>query len=106
MKNQIPVLVNNMLRSIEGKGEEARYDGYASCPLTTSRGKIMLAEFCYEGVVTPSFPLDPRIPRRGYWWLKRSFLPYLYWEIVVRGKNWPIIHKKRVFEGVIPALTA
>jgi sulfide:quinone oxidoreductase len=56
-----------------------RYDGYASCPLTTSVGKIMLAEFAYDGVVTPSFPLDPRIPRSAYWHFKKSYLPPLYW---------------------------
>lgn len=105
VKNQVPVLVQNLLRSLEGKGEEAVYDGYSSCPLTTSKGKIMLAEFCYDGLVTPSFPLDPRIPRMSYWWLKKSFLPYLYWEIVVRGKNWPITHKKRDFPQAVPSLS-
>ncbi len=105
VKNQVPVVVANLLNVIDGKAPAARYDGYASCPLTTSRGKIMLAEFCYDGVVTPSFPLDPRIPRGAYWWLKKSFLPFLYWQIVVRGKPWPITHKKREFSAEVPAIT-
>ena len=104
VKNQVPVVVENLLRAIDGKEPIARYDGYASCPLTTSRGKIMLAEFCYDGVVTPSFPLDPRVPRRSYWWLKKSFLPFLYWKIVVPGRTWPITHKKRDFPAEVPAI--
>lgn len=105
VKNQVPVVVENVLLAIDGKEPVAKYDGYASCPLTTSRGKIMLAEFCYDGVVTPSFPLDPRVPRGSYWWLKKSFLPFLYWAIVIRGKFWPITHKKRDFPAPVPAIT-
>lgn len=67
VRAQAPVAVANLLHALHGKGKTLSYDGYASCPLTTSRGKIMLAEFLYDGVVAPSFPLDPRIPRRLYW---------------------------------------
>lgn len=102
VRAQAPVVVTNVLRRLSGSGGEARYDGYASCPLTTSRGKIMLAEFCYDGVVTPSFPLDPRIPRRSYWWLKKHYLPYLYWEQMLRGRPGPDWHAKREFPAQVP----
>lgn len=105
VKNQAPVVTDNLLSAIDGKELTARYDGYASCPLTTSRGKVMLAEFCYDGVVTPSFPVDPRVPRRTYWWLKTSFLPFLYWQIVVRGRPWPVTHKGREFSSAVPPMT-
>jgi len=29
----------------------AKYDGYAGCPLFVGKGKLMLAEFKYDGVV-------------------------------------------------------
>ena len=103
-KNEVPVVVHNLLRALDGKGEEARYDGYASCPLVTSRGKVMLAEFCYNGVVTPSFPLDPRIPRRIYWWLKKYVLPRLYWNVILKGHAWPQTHKPRAFAGALPSI--
>lgn len=104
-KNQVPVVVNNLLRQIDGHGDVARYDGYASCPLVTSRGKVMLAEFCYDGVVTPSFPLDPRIPRRVYWWLKKYALPRIYWDIVLRGHRFPMTHRVRALPAAVPTMS-
>ena len=103
VKNQAPVVAANLLRALERKGDERTYDGYASCPLTTSLGKVMLAEFRYGGVVTPSFVVDPRVPRASFWWLKKSFLPYLYWKFIVPGKEWPIVHKERNYAENVPA---
>jgi sulfide:quinone oxidoreductase len=103
VRAQTPVLVANVLAAMVGKPLEARYDGYASCPLTTSRGKVMLAEFAYDGVVTPSFPFDPRVPRRAYWWLKKSYLPRLYWRML-HGHLGPDWHAKRDFQGPVPEL--
>jgi sulfide:quinone oxidoreductase len=105
VKNQAPVVVANLLHTLEGKGQERSYDGYASCPLTTSLGKVMLAEFCYDGVVTPSFVVDPRVPRAAFWWLKKSFLPYLYWQYIVPGKGWPIVHKRHDYAEAVPSFT-
>lgn len=105
VRAQAPVLVANLLRALGGSQTEQHYDGYASCPLTTSRGKIMLAEFVYDGVVAPSFPLDPRIPRRSYWWLKKHYLPYLYWEQMLRGRLGPDWHALRTFPEAVPAIS-
>ena len=44
---QAPVLVENLLSVIDGKDAATTYDGYTSCPLLTSYGKVMLAEFKY-----------------------------------------------------------
>lgn len=100
---QAPVVAANLLHALHGKGAERSYDGYASCPLTTSRGRIMLAEFLYDGVVAPSFPLDPRIPRRAYWWLKKYYLPFLYWRMLKGhlGLDW---HRQRSFPEAVPAI--
>lgn len=104
IKSQAPVLVNNLLRALQGRGEARSYDGYAACPLTTSVGKVMLAEFTYGGAITPSFPADPRVPRRFYWWLKRSFLPFFYWNILLRGRDVPVTHKAREFPVGVPSI--
>lgn len=103
VRAQAPVAVANLLQLLHGKGETKSYDGYASCPLTTSNGKIMLAEFLYDGVVAPSFPLDPRIPRRMYWWLKKYYLPFLYWRMLGGnlGLDW---HARREFPEAVPAI--
>ncbi|HZP92850.1 MAG TPA: FAD/NAD(P)-binding oxidoreductase [Burkholderiales bacterium] len=85
VRKQAPILVDNMLAAMDGKEMPKRYDGYASCPLTTSLGTVMLAEFIYGGKVTPTFRLDPSKPRWIWWWLKTTGLPFLYWEIMLKG---------------------
>lgn len=103
VRAQAPVVVANLLRQLDGRGEERRYDGYASCPLTTSKGRIMLAEFAYDGAITPSFPFDPRVPRRAYWWLKKAYLPRLYWRML-KGQLGPDWHAPRTFAATPPTI--
>jgi sulfide:quinone oxidoreductase len=105
VKNQGPVVTANIAGYLAGQQPSRQYDGYASCPLTTSRSKVMLAEFCYDGAITPSFPMDPRVPRKVYWWLKAKFLPFLYWRIVLTGLPWPETHRKRAFPEKVPPIT-
>ena len=80
------------------KSSEAykHYDGYGACPLTVAYGKVMLAEFCYGGVVTPSFPLDPREPRAMYWQMKSKLFPYLQWNVMFKGKDWNVPRHKAI----------
>lgn len=104
IKSQAPVLSSNLLSALRGAGNVDTYDGYAACPLTTSRGKVLLAEFTYGGTITPSLPLDPRVPRRFYWWLKRSFLPWFYWNILIKGRGLPVTHKLRQFPAGVPSV--
>jgi sulfide:quinone oxidoreductase len=98
---QAPIVVANLLAALDGKTLTASYDGYASCPLTTSIGRIMLAEFGYDGAIMPSFPLDPRVPRRMNWWLKRYYLPTLYWQMLSSGLG-PDWHRQRTFSEAMP----
>lgn len=101
VRAQAPVVVRNLRAALDGAPLPARYDGYGACPLVTSRGKVMLAESAYNGVVTPSFDLDPRVPRRRYWWLKRYYLPRLYWRMLGGdlGVDW---HAPRKVRGSLP----
>ena len=92
---QSPVIVANLHAAMAGKPMPKAYDGYGSCPLTVALGKIVLAEFAYGGKVTPSFPLDPRVPRRSMWYLKTKFLPWLYWSHMLRGGTFDIKHRER-----------
>lgn len=88
VRKQFPVLVAGLLAQLGGPASRKRYDGYASCPLTTAHGKVLLAEFRYGGEVVSSFPLDPRVPRRMYGLMKRYFFPWLYWNVMLKGKDW------------------
>ncbi|KAB2688489.1 FAD/NAD(P)-binding oxidoreductase [Brucella tritici] len=92
---QAPVVVANLLAAMKGSAPAKAYDGYGSCPLTVSLGQIVLAEFAYGGKVTPSFPLDPRVPRRSMWYLKTKFLPWLYWSHMLKGGTVDIKHRER-----------
>ena len=90
-RKQAPTVAENIVADISGRSAVAQYDGYGSCPLTVERGKIVLAEFGYGGVLKPSFPsilLDGTKPTRAAWFLKEKMLPPIYWKAMLRGKEW------------------
>lgn len=73
VRKQYVVLVDNVVASMEGKTElPAAYGGYTVCPLITSIGTVMLAEFDWSKKPTPSFPLDPT-QERWIWWLLKVY---------------------------------
>jgi sulfide:quinone oxidoreductase len=55
--------------------------------MVTKKGRVVLAEFGYEGKLMPSFPVDPAQERYSMWLLKTKFLPFLYWNLMLRGVN-------------------
>lgn len=90
-RKQAPVVAVNLLRELDGKGPTAGYDGYGSCPLTVERGKIVLAEFAYGGKLAPSFPtwlIDGTKAQRLSWMLKADALPWIYWNGMLKGREW------------------
>ncbi|MEM5339769.1 bifunctional protein tyrosine phosphatase family protein/NAD(P)/FAD-dependent oxidoreductase [Paraburkholderia azotifigens] len=90
-RKQAPVVAHNVLASLGRVGGLATYDGYGSCPLTVERGKVVLAEFLYGGKVAPTFPawlLDGTRPSRLAWFFKERILPPLYWDGMLKGREW------------------
>ena len=90
-RKQAPVVAHNVLASLGKANGSAAYDGYGSCPLTVSKGKIVLAEFLYGGKVAPTFPLwfiNGKRPTRIAWFLKASVLPWVYWNAMLKGREW------------------
>ena len=86
VRKQAPVVVENLTATMKGLPLEASYGGYASCPLVTSRHKMLLAEFDYTMQATPTFKyIDTTKPRTDMWYLKRRGLPALYWNLMVKG---------------------
>ncbi|NMH97595.1 NAD(P)/FAD-dependent oxidoreductase [Pseudonocardia acidicola] len=86
IRKQAPVVVDNLTAVMNGRTPSAEYDGYASCPLTTSRHTMLLAEFDYSMRPTPTIPLIDTIKeRRDMWYLKRYGLPFMYWNLMLRG---------------------
>ena len=91
VRKQAPVVAHNLLVSLGQETAEVSYNGYGSCPLTVERGKIVLAEFLYGGKVAPSFPkwlIDGTRPSRTAWLLKERILPALYWDAMLKGREW------------------
>ena len=88
---QAPVVAENVLAQRAGGAARLGYNGYGSCPLTVERGKIVLAEFGYGGKLLPSFPttvLNGLRPTRLAWHLKADLLPWIYWNAMLKGREW------------------
>jgi sulfide:quinone oxidoreductase len=86
IRKQAPVVTENLLAVMAGKEPPARYDGYASCPLTTSRNRMLLAEFDYTMKPHPTIPvIDTKKERYDMWLLKRYGLPFMYWNLMLKG---------------------
>jgi sulfide:quinone oxidoreductase len=87
IRKQAPVVVENLLAAMAGTPLGGEYLGYASCPLTTARNKMVLAEFDYTMKPAPSIPLiNAQKERYDMWLLKRYGLPALYWNLMLKGK--------------------
>ncbi|KAH8890109.1 FAD/NAD(P)-binding domain-containing protein [Thozetella sp. PMI_491] len=88
ISSQVPVLVDNLTAVMNGKEPKAAYDGYASCPLLTGHGELMLCEFKYGGVPKETFEEivgGQEVPRRVFYHLKKDIFPYVYWNYFVKG---------------------
>lgn len=85
ISKQAPVVAQNILLSIKGEHLKAVYDGYGSCPFIVGYGKLILAEFNYENIPKETFPFDQSKPRWTMWMLKKYFLPWYYWNRVLKG---------------------
>ena len=92
IRKQVPVVVDNLIKLMqENKLGKKSYNGYSSCPLVTGYGKMVLAEFDYDGNFTP----DPKLKQMlvfhsekehwRLWMLKKYGLPYLYWHKMMKG---------------------
>ncbi|NQY65143.1 MAG: NAD(P)/FAD-dependent oxidoreductase [Alteromonadaceae bacterium] len=91
VRKQAPVIAENLLAIMKQESLTAIYNGYGSCPLTVERGKIVLAEFGYGGKLLPTFPLwliEGKLPSKLSWFLKEKILPWVYWNLMLKGKEW------------------
>lgn len=86
IRKQAPVVVENILHTINKQPLSAQYSGYTSCPLVTGYGKLVLAEFDYENKPMETFPFDQSKERWSMYQLKRRVLPWLYWNKILTGK--------------------
>ena len=86
IRKQAPVVVQNLLASIESAKIDAKYNGYTCCPLITGFGKTIMAEFDYDKKPNSTFPMNPSKERYSMWLMKRHVLPWIYWRRMLKGK--------------------
>jgi len=88
---QASVVAANLLAAIAAKEPVARYDGYIACPIVTGYGRMLLAELDYTGKPSPRIPgINTFRERYDMWLLKKYGLPWLYWNVLLRGRKLPI----------------
>jgi sulfide:quinone oxidoreductase len=89
---QAPVVVANLLSLLEGGEPVATYDGYIACPIITAYGRMLLCELDYSGKPSPRVPwINTFRERYDMWLLKRYGLPWLYWNVLLRGRTMPFL---------------
>ena len=73
---------------MEGRAPEAKYDGYAACPIVTDYGHVLLCEFDYAKKPKITFPFSLFDMSREQWvaWiLKVYMLKPVYFQLMLRG---------------------
>ncbi len=92
IRKQAPTIVKNLLAVMDGKDAAYEgYNGYSSCPLVVAHNRMLLAEFKYDNVRS-SDPLLSKFFDTGkasypMWLLKRYGLPFMYWNMMLKGYN-------------------
>ena len=89
VRQQIVVVAENLLAAKASMPLPKTYYGYGGCPLTVEKGKIILAEFGFGGTLLPTFSfMNAVAPSRLFWLLKKYILPWVYWDCMLKGREW------------------
>jgi len=102
---QAEVVVQNLLREIDGKPALPLADGHANCFIETGYGKAILIDFNYDIQPVPgSFPLpivgpmsllkETRLNHLG----KLAFRP-IYWNMLLPGRHIPLVGSRMSTTG-------
>ena len=86
LRKQVPVVARNIAARRTG-APMRRYDGYSIAPVTTSRRRLLLAEFDRAGRHQPSVPFPDLVrPRLTTWAFDRYVEPHIYFRRLLQGK--------------------
>ncbi|MFO0606201.1 MAG: FAD/NAD(P)-binding oxidoreductase [Polyangiales bacterium] len=96
---QSEVLIDNVLRYLDGDALAPAFDGHANCFIETGFGKAMLIDFNYTTEPLPGrFPLPGVGPftlleeSEANHWGKLAF-KWIYWNVLLAGKDIPLDHR-------------
>ncbi|XP_050684346.1 sulfide:quinone oxidoreductase, mitochondrial [Leptidea sinapis] len=82
---QCYVLERNLWADMSGGHGAQRYDGYGACPIVTSYGTCILAEFLYDGVPHETMPYNQAKESKIAYYMKRHLFPFIYWNMMLKG---------------------
>lgn len=91
IRKQAPVVAAHLLAQINhNRQPQLQYEGYSSCPFVTGYGKMLLAEFKYDNL-RDSDPIitkfvDTTKEQWSMWLLKKYGLPWMYWNLMMKGR--------------------
>jgi len=102
---EIDTLCENILRQLDGEPLEETFDGHANCFVELGQKKALLLDFNYE-----TQPLEGTFPFAGFGPLKllkptrlnhlgKLAFRYIYWYLLLPGRNIPFIHAKMSLKG-------
>jgi NADPH-dependent 2,4-dienoyl-CoA reductase/sulfur reductase-like enzyme len=83
--SQAPVVVNNIIRSMDNKYLNGNYNGYQSCPVFVGDNKLMLIEFKYEAQPCETFYSGQTEPNYFFYFLKKEVFPRIYFNMSTKG---------------------
>ena len=102
------ILLENLMSAINHRPLEAKFDGHANCYVETGYGKATLIDFNYDTEPLPGmYPLaafGPFSLLKTTWFnhLGKIFFRWIYWNILLRGKELPVTSQMSMVGKIIP----
>lgn len=87
VRQQLPVLVDNLLERMNDKEPSHKYDGKTACPIATEYGELILAEFGYDRIPSETTFLNQADDKKIFYQFKKNMLPIMYWHAMLKGKG-------------------
>jgi len=88
LRKQTLMLAKNLVAVLKGKEPTNKYNGYSVAPFTVSRGTVVFAEFDDKYRQKPTVPFWKGLARerRLTWVFDRHILPWVYWNLILKGR--------------------
>lgn len=87
VRQQLPILVDNLIERMNDEEPTHIYDGKTACPIATEYGELILAEFGYDKIPEETTFLDQSDDKKFFYQFKQNMLPYMYWYGMLNGKS-------------------